>query len=46
MEFWIQVAMAGMLLLSLLLHHSHNKKLNDLGDDVDKVKDLVQAVKK
>lgn len=38
MSFALQVFIAVATLASLLLHRSHNKKLNELGDDVDVVK--------
>lgn len=38
MEFYITVAVALGTVLSLIFHHSHNKKLNEVGDVIDEIK--------
>jgi len=44
MSIWVQVGLLVLTGASLLLHASHNKKLNDIGDDLDAVKGLVGEV--
>ena len=35
MPLWLQIGLLALTATSLLLHASHNKKLNDIGDDID-----------
>lgn len=43
MSFALQVAVLVVTLLSLVFHHLHNKRLNEVGDILDEVKPLLPS---